>query len=109
MPIHSVPVTMRNGESVSLRRDGTRWVCPVCGAWLDRAPYNPDSGDPSRDWCASCETQFGWDDIIPPDAPPGTQAAKWRELREDWRSERSMNDTLTDQLARLELPETKEA
>lgn len=99
---HSVP--MRNGEPVTLRAtDDSRFVCPVCGMILPFAPYDLKTGQSAREYCSCCDTQFGWDDIIPPDAPVGTITDKWRDLRESWRRDHSRDDETEEQLRNLRI------
>lgn len=102
MPFTDHAVRMRNGETAMLRSTSSaQYICPVCGRLLDFAPYDTATGTPSRDYCPCCETQFGWDDIIPPDAPVGSFARRWRELRENWLRDASRNDESEAQLANL--------
>jgi hypothetical protein len=76
---------MRNGELAEIREtDDGKFLCPICDAEVPQTPYDLKTGKPSREWCPNCDHQWGWDDIIPPDSPPGTIARKWRELREQW-------------------------
>jgi hypothetical protein len=82
--------TARNNYAVTLyRSESGEFACPVCGCFLGNPPYDIETGAPSMEWCPCCDTQFGWDDIIPPDSPAQTLEKKWKELRETWLLERS--------------------
>ncbi len=100
---HAYPVVFRNGaRGQCVRTSDDRFACPVCGWLLDVAPYDPVSSAPSFAWCPSCEFQFGWDDIIPTDAPTGTQETKWRELRDAWLAKGVTPGAADQQLRHLE-------
>lgn len=84
MAYEAYPFPARNGETMQGLRcaAGGGYACPVCGEeGLPEPPYAPDTGVPSMAWCPGCDTQFGWDDAIAPDAPPGTLADVWERLR----------------------------
>ncbi len=96
---HSLVV--RNGDTCELREiPGQGFLCPICGAALASAPYDPVTGVPSRKWCACCENQFGWDDLISSDAPAGAKRRRWQELREEW-SQHTPHETVAKQLGQL--------
>jgi len=78
-------VRMENGETVAVFLTSSGALCPVCGfGELSELPYHPQSGRPSFGYCPSCDTQFGWDDKVAPDAPAGSKARSWNERRQQW-------------------------
>lgn len=83
MAMETYAFPARNGEWMQGARctESGRYVCPVCGqAVLPTPPYAPETGTPSMEWCPACDVQFGWDDAIAADAPPGTLADTWERL-----------------------------
>ncbi len=98
-------IRIRNGEAVRLREaaDG-RFICPICGLLAaGPPPYDPRTSRPSYQFCPGCENQFGWDDIISPEAPAGAQAVKWAELREQWVRTIATPELAAEQLRNLGL------
>lgn len=79
------PVRMENGETAEVFLTASGALCPVCGFdGLPELPYHPQSGRPSFGYCSCCDTQFGWDDKVAPDAPAGSKARVWNERRQQW-------------------------
>ncbi|MBN2711210.1 MAG: hypothetical protein JXR97_02110, partial [Planctomycetes bacterium] len=81
--------------------EGGLFACPVCGFLLPFPPYEMESAKGSNKFCDSCHTQFGWDDMIPPDSPKGYLKSKWEDLREVWLKEQSGSATAGEQLANI--------
>ncbi|MEM1184875.1 MAG: hypothetical protein AAGI53_07710 [Planctomycetota bacterium] len=58
-------------------------LCPVCATRLQDGPPPWDDGCPSFFYCATCNTEFGFDDDAEV-APTTTLDEAWRSLRERW-------------------------
>jgi len=58
-------------------------LCPVCATRLQVGPPPWDDGCASFDYCATCNTEFGFDDDAQV-APTTTLGEAWRDLRERW-------------------------
>jgi hypothetical protein len=54
--------------------------CPVCGYYLDFAPWNGESA--SDEICPCCGIQFGYDDSAGGD--PEKRQLLWRTWRDNW-------------------------
>jgi hypothetical protein len=80
-----------NGDLISFRKPSEdEFICPVCGASLtgslpwDEVESTPPSWTPTYDTCPVCITEYGLEDSITSDSPPGAQAGRWDELRIRW-------------------------
>lgn len=70
-----------NGELIEARQsaDGS-FVCAICGfIGLGDPPFFG-----TNEICPCCFNEYGFDDAAPIGAPPGTQAARFAELRRTW-------------------------
>jgi hypothetical protein len=87
----AVKIRVENKEILELRipRAGA-YFCPICGEELEGyLPYEEMPADgsksaPSWQICPTCETEYGYPDMISSDSPPGTKAQVWNDLRVKW-------------------------
>ncbi len=82
-------VVFAHGETAVLRITPTGGECPVCAyPSLNKPAYVQDAESgkaiPSFEYCPCCDTQFGWDDKVAPDAPKNALHRIWSELRRKW-------------------------